>query len=453
VPRWRSSAAYRIAFTNFVAFAAGLALLGVVVFAVMHIAFMRELDSTISDEAQTLVDEYKVGGSRELKEAIAEREMVTSPTRMMYAVYAPDGRRIAGSLNSPRPSLGIHDITFVDPHEGPDSARGIGIDVSRGERLLVADDREWIERIDATVIGVFVIAFLAACGVAFGGALVLGGYLQRRLHAISRSAEAIIGGDIRTRVPVSNSHDEFDQVAATLNRMLDRIEGLLENLRQVSSDIAHDLRTPLARLRNSLERGLADKDDANHAAAVLEDALQRVDEVLSLFAAILRIAEVESGETIRLFKLVDVSELVTGLVESYGAAIEESGRTLVSSIEPDLVVIGDSELLAQAAINLIENAQQHTPAGTLIRLTAVSAGPHVCIQVADTGPGIPKREFSRVVKRFARLDRSRSTSGYGLGLSLVGAIAKLHGGQLQLKDLDPGLSAIIELPATSQTSP
>ena len=325
MPRWRSSAAYRIAFTNFVAFAAGLALLGVVVFAVMHIAFMRELDSTISDEAQTLVDEYKVGGSRELKEAIAEREMVTSPTRMMYAVYAPDGRRIAGSLNSPRPSLGIHDITFVDPHEGPDSARGIGIDVSSGERLLVADDREWIERIDATVIGVFVIAFLAACGVAFGGALVLGGYLQRRLHAISRSAEAIIGGDIRTRVPVSNSHDEFDQVAATLNRMLDRIEGLLENLRQVSSDIAHDLRTPLARLRNSLERGLADKEDANDAAAVLEDALQRVDEVLSLFAAILRIAEVESGETIRLFKPVDVSELVTGLVESYGAAIEESG--------------------------------------------------------------------------------------------------------------------------------
>ena len=444
MPRWRSSAAYRIAFTNFLAFTAGLAALGVVVFVVMHIAFMRELDSTISDEAQTLVDEYKVGGSRELKEAIAEREMVNSPTRMMYAVYAPDGRRIAGSLNSLRPGLGIHDIQFIDPREGPDSARGIGIDISNKERLLVADDREWVERIDETVIGVFVIAFLAACGVAFGGALVLGGYLRRRLHAISRSAEAIIGGDIRTRVPVSNPGDEFDQVAGTLNRMLDRIEGLLENLRQVSSDIAHDLRTPLARLRNSLERGLADKEDA---AVVLEDALQRVDEVLSLFAAILRIAEVESGETRRLFKPVDLSELVAGLAESYGSAIDESGRTLVSSIEPNLEVIGDGELLAQAAINLIENAQQHTPSGTLIRLTAVAAGAHVCIQVADTGPGIPKYEFSRVVKRFARLDRSRSTSGYGLGLSLVGAIAKLHDGQLELKDLDPGLSAVIELPA------
>ena len=444
--RWRASAAYRIAFTNFLAFAVGLALLGVVVFEVMHVAFKHQLDSMISDEAETLVDEYKVGGSRELNEAIAEREMVNSPTRMMYAVYAPDGRRIAGSFNGSRPRLGIHDVPFVDPGEGPDSARGIGIDLPNQERLLVADDSELLEEIDAIVIAVFGVAFLAACGVAFGGALVLGGYLQRRLHAISRSAEAIIGGDIRTRVPVSNSRDEFDQVAATLNRMLDRIEGLLENLRQISSDIAHDLRTPLARLRNSLERGLADKEDTNHAAAVLEDALQRVDEVLSLFAAILRIAEVESGETRRLFKRVDVSELVSGLAESYGSAIEEGGRSLISSIEPSLEVNGDSELLSQAAINLIENAQQHTPVGTLIRLTAAAVGSRIHIQVADTGPGIPKYELGRVVKRFARLDRSRSTAGYGLGLSLVDAIAKLHGGRLALKNLDPGLSAVIELP-------
>lgn len=448
--RWRASAAYRIAFTNFVAFAVGLALLGIVVFEVMHIAFVHQLDSMISDEAQTLVNEYKVGGSRELNEAIAEREMVNSPTRMMYAVYAPDGRRIAGSFNGSRPQLGVHDVAFIDPSEGPDSARGIGVDLPNGQRLLVADDSEWMEKINAIIIAVFGAAFLAACGVAFGGALIFGGYLQRRLQAISRSAEAIIAGDIRARMPVSNSHDEFDQVAATLNRMLDRIEGLLENLRQVSSDIAHDLRTPLARLRNSLERGLADKEDE---AGLVEDALQRVDEVLSLFGAILRIAEVESGETRRLFRPVDISDLVSGLVESYGSAIEEGGRTLVSSIEPGLTVVGDSELLAQAAINLIENAQQHTPAGTLIRLTALSADPLICIQVADTGPGIPKYELGRVVKRFARLDRSRSTSGYGLGLSLVGAIAKLHGGQLSLKGLDPGLSAVIELPtATKQAT-
>lgn len=447
--KWRSSAAYRIAFTSLLAFAAGLALLGVVVFAAMHIAFIGQLDSMISDEAQTLADEYKVGGSRELREAIAEREMVRSPTRMLYAVYAPDGRRVAGSLNSARPSLGIHDIKFIDPKEGPDEARGIGIDLSPGERLLVAADREWIERIDETIIGVFLVAFVAACAAAFGGALVLGSYLQRRLQAISRSAETIIAGDLRARMPVSSSHDEFDQVAATLNRMLDRIQGLLENLRQVSSDIAHDLRTPLARLRNSLERGLADSGDRNRAAEVVEDALKRVDEVLSLFAAILRIAEVESGETKRLFKRVDVSELASDLAESYGPAIQEGGRAFLSSIEPGLATLGDAELLAQAAINLIENAQQHTPAGTVIRLTAVSAGDRICIRVADTGPGIPKSDFGRVVKRFARLDRSRSTSGYGLGLSLVEAIAKIHGGRLMLEDLEPGLSATIALPTNA----
>lgn len=444
--RRRSSAAYRIALTNWLAFAAGLALLGVVVFGAMHIAFMHQLDSMISDEAQTLVDEYELGGSRELAEAIAEREMVKSPTRMMYALFAPDGRRIAGSLNSVRPPLGIHDVKFNDPKEGPDDARGVGIDISPRERLLVAADREWIERIDETLIGVFAVAFLAACAAALGGALVLGGYLQRRLRAISQGAEAIIAGDISARMPLSSSDDEFDQVAATLNRMLDRIQNLLENLRQVSSDIAHDLRTPLARLRNSLERGLTDKEHGDRAAQVVEDALKRVDEVLSLFAAILRIAEVESGETKRLFKKVDVSELASDLAESYGPALEDAGRSFISAIEPGLATLGDAELLAQAAINLIENAQQHTPAGTVIRLTAVSDRDRVCIQVADTGPGIPTGDFGRVVKRFARLDRSRSTSGYGLGLSLVEAIAKIHGGRLILKDLEPGLAATIELP-------
>jgi len=448
----QSSAAYRIAFTNFVAFAVGLALLGFVVFTVMHIAFMRQLDSMISDEAQTLVDEYRVGGSRELAEAISEREMVNSPTRMMYAIYAPNGQRVAGSLNSKRPALGVHDIEFVDSAGSHDSARGIAIDISSTERLLVADDLEWIERIDEVVIGVFAIAFLAACGMAFGGALILGGYLRRRLQTISRSAESIIGGEIGTRVPIGNASDEFDQVATTLNRMLDRIEGLLANLRQVSSDLAHDLRTPLARLRNSLERGLTENEDRNHAAAVVEDAIQRVDEVLSLFAAILRIAEVESGETRQLFKPVDLSELARDLVESYAPAIEENGRTLISSIEPQLIVLGDRELLAQAAINLLENAQQHTAVGTLIKLTGTAVGDRIHLEVMDNGPGIPAEDIGRVVKRFARLDRSRSTAGYGLGLSLVDAIAKLHGGDLRLKDLAPGLSATIDLPAGRQPS-
>lgn len=444
---WRSSAAYRIAFANFGAYAIGLALLGVVVFFAMHIAFTSQLDATIADETQTLIGEYRSGGGeRELGEAIAERERSSSPSRLLYAVFAPNGRRILGSLQTSRPQLGLHDITFIDPREGPDAGRGLAVDLSPNERLLVAADREWVERIDATVLTVFGLAFLGACLLGFGGALVLGNYLRGRLRSISGAAEAIIGGDIRERMPVSARRDEFDQLASTLNRMLDRIEGLLENLRQVSSDIAHDLRTPLARLRNRLEQGVVDKPSAaTDSRAVIEDAIDRVDEVLSLFAAILRIAEVESGETRRFFATVDMSTLTRELAESYAPAIQDKGRTLLWSIEPGLTVFGDAELLAQAGINLLENAQRHTPVGTVIRLTLVAAGDSVCLRVVDNGPGVSQVDLRRIVKRFARLERSRSTSGYGLGLNLVSAVAKLHGGRLQLESYE-GLAATIELP-------
>ena len=223
---WRSSAAYQIAFINFGAYSAGLALLGVIVFAVMHIAFSRQLDSMVLDESRTLQSEYAGGGNGELAEAIAEREAQHSSTRMLYAVFAPDGRRIQGSLDTPRPPIGRHPIIFQDPVEGPDEARAVTVDLSPTERLVVAIDSEWLEGIERVVIIIFAAAFLGACIVGFGGAVILGSYLQRRLQTISSSAEAIIRGDIRRRMPVGPRRDEFDEVAATLNRMLDRIEGL-----------------------------------------------------------------------------------------------------------------------------------------------------------------------------------------------------------------------------------
>ena len=249
---------------------------------------------------------------------------------------------------------------------------------------------------------------------------------------------------------MSSRGDEFDQLAETLNRMLDRIEGLLENLRQVSSDVAHDLRTPLSRLRTQLENT---KHQPADPTEVVEGAIVQLDHVLSLFAAILRIAEVEAGETRHYFTSVDLSALTTELAESYAPAVQDNGATLLWSIEPDLKALGDRELLAQAAINLIENAQRHTPPGTVIRLTLVGAGDWLCLQVVDDGPGVATSDLPRIVKRFTRLDSSRNTSCYGLGLNLVDAVAKLHGGRLVLKNNSPGLSATIELPALAASEP
>jgi signal transduction histidine kinase len=443
---WRRSAAYRIAFVNFAAYAIGIALLGAVVFAVIHAAFTRQLDAMVSDEAQTLAGEFRSGGMTELNEAILERPAASN--RMLYAVYAPDGRRIAGSLRSAKPPLGVREIEFIDPVEGPDFARATVLDLSPTARLVVAVDSDWLEQFEEIILIVFGIGFLGICLLGFGGAVVLGGYLEWRLRSISNSAQAIIGGDIRQRMPVSSRRDEFDQVAMTLNRMLDRIEGLLENLRQVSSDIAHDLRTPLSRLRTRLEQGML--DNSSEAGPVLEDALRRIDEVLSLFGAILRIAEVESGETRRLFERVDLSALAGELAESFASSVEDGGRALLSSIEPGVAVEGDRELLAQAGINLLENANRHTPPGTVIRLTVVTAGTLASFAVVDSGPGVPKVDLPRITKRFARLEGSRNTTGYGLGLSLVDAVAKLHNGRLVLTSAAPGLSATLELPLAAQ---
>ena len=447
MPKWRSSSAYRIAFSALGALLLGVAVLGSLVFVAMHVAFTRQLDATISDESRTLVDEFCSDGDAELRQAIADREASKSPQRLMYAVFTPSGRRIYGALITSRPQLGIHNIQFMDPNEGLDSARGLAVDLSQNQRLLVAADREWIERIDHINLELFGAAFIAACLLGFLGAITLAGYLERRLRSISDSAEAIIAGDTRKRMPVSGRRDEFDQLASTLNRMLDRIEGLLENLRQVSNDVAHDLRTPLARLRNRLERSSVEGADV-----VVADALRQVDSVLELFAAILRLAEVESGETKRFFTKVDLSALMTELAESYAPAFEDQGRTLLWSIEPGHVISGDRELLAQAVVNLLENAQRHTPENTIVRLTARLVGNSICLQVADTGPGAPKRDLPRITKRFARLDSSRNTAGHGLGLSLVTAVARLHGGRLVLKNADPGLIATIELPRPRMSS-
>jgi hypothetical protein len=339
--KWWSSAAYRIAFINFAAYTAGLAALGIVVFSAMHIAFSRQLDSTIKESARILQNEYASGGEQELAQEIAVRERSRSPTRMMYAVFTPDGRRIHGSLAIKRPPLGYHQIMFYDPKEGPDKARAVTIDLSPRERLVVAVDSDWLEKIEGAMFIIFGAAFAGSVVVGFAGAVILGSYLQRRLQSISSSAEAIIAGDTRRRMPVSARRDEFDQVAETLNRMLDRIEGLLTNLRQVSSDIAHDLRTPLARLRNHLERGALDNPSAG---SLIGDAIRQLDEVLSLFAAILRVAEIESGETRRFFVPIDLTALLTEVAESCAPAFEDKGRAFLWAVEPGQHAVENSEV-------------------------------------------------------------------------------------------------------------
>lgn len=444
--RRSNSAAYRIAFVYSAAIALGIALLGVIVFWAMHVAFTRQLDVMIQDEADTMMLEYRSGGSKELAIAIDERERLNTAAQLYYAVFAPDGRRVMGSLDTNMPRVGWQDIDFTDPAEGADTGRALAIELPDHQRLLITADREWIEQIDRTVLITFIAGFFAVIALGFGGALVLGGYLRRRLTAIGGAAEAISGGDFSRRMPVSERHDEFDQLAAVLNSMLEMIQQLLDNLRQVSSDVAHDLRTPLTQLRNALEESGRAPRDAEEQRAVIADGINRVDEILSLFAAILRISEVESGQIRRLFARFDLSALITDLAESYAPAVQEEGRSLTWSVEPGLQIYGDRELVAQAVTNLLENAQRHTPTGTTIEVSLARTNTGARIVVADDGPGVAAEDRASITKRFIRLEHSRSKAGHGLGLNLVAAIVGLHRGTLEFSDHKPGLAAQITLP-------
>lgn len=440
------SAAYRISFLYSAVFALAIALLGAAVYFAAHAAFTHQLEVRIAEDSAALAAEYREEGAAAVHKAIAEREAGNTSNERLYALFAADGRRIDGAMDTVRPDAGWQDIVFNDPREGRDAARALAVDLPDGSRLVVAADRAAIGQSDRTIISLFLLAFLVVVGLSAGGALLLGHYLRRRLGTISDTAEAIMQGDLAQRIPVGPRGDEFDRLSASLNAMLERIDDLLGNLRQLSGDIAHDLRTPLTRLRNRLEQAIDAPADRAGQQAALEDALLRVDELLSLFAAILRISEIEGGSLRSVFRAVDIGELVRDLCESYAPAAEDGGRRLGWSAEPGLVIDGDRELAAQAVINLLDNALIHTPEGAAIHVAVEKCDGRIALHISDNGPGIRAEDRVRALRRFVRLDASRSTAGHGLGLNLVAAIASAHEAELILADNAPGLVVTLRFP-------
>ncbi|CAN5368408.1 ATP-binding protein [soil metagenome] len=450
MPRIFNSAAYRIALVYALSFALATVVLGTAVVVASHAAFMRQLEAQIVEDSGALMAEHRLEGQRGLRFAIDEREAGNTANELLYAVYARDGRRIAGGLQAHRPPRGWSELPFYDPREGPDLARAWAVDLADGSRLVVGADRSVVDRVDQTLSIIFAAAFVAILILSLAGALLLGNYLRRRLSSISMAADRIIEGDFAQRVPESGHADEFDALARALNRMLDRITTLLENLRQVSSDVAHDLRTPLARLRNHLEQSLTDTEPGSGGQREgLESALAQADGVLTLFASILRISEIEGGQQRARFSRFDLAALVREIGESYVPAIEDGGRELTLDITPHANVHGDRELLAQAVINLLDNARIHTPAGTKIALRLPSASDVVAISVDDHGPGVPAEAQGAIFRRFVRLDKGRNVRGHGLGLNLVAAIVALHDGVLDVGDNNPGLRVGFRLPAAN----
>jgi hypothetical protein len=251
-------------------------------------------------------------------------------------------------------------------------------------------------------------------------------------------------------VAVGANGDEFDRAGESLNLMLDRIAQLVDNLRQVSSDVAHDLRTPLQRLRGAIEAGLDGPQDIAALRQALARAQDQSDALLALFEAILRICEVGAGGGRERFGPIDLAALVADVCEMYGPAVEDGGRTLLCTDGGPVMTCGDGELLIQLVTNLLDNAILHTPSGTSIRVDVRNGASEAELIVADTGPGVPEADRGRIVQRFVRLNQGRTTNGHGLGLNLVAAIAAAHGGRLAIEDNQPGLRIRVRLPVANK---
>lgn len=439
---WRTS----FGLVTLVAIGFGVATLvvGGIAFEVVHEELEKQLDHRIAAETAALIDEGDDGANGVAK-AIARREAARSTASLDYRLVDATGRVVAGKLDATVPAEPgyVELLPYIRDGERR-IAQSLTTRLPGGHRLLVAADRAVIDEMDATMIRLFAGAFGAIMLLGIGAAWIVGAVTRSRLARIDRTALAIIDGDLTRRMPITGQGDEFDRVAETLNRMLDRIGLLMDNLRQVSSDVAHDLRTPLTRLHNRLDEALASEDRTVQLHAIKAASAQS-RELLDIFAALLRIAEVEGLGSRAQFSEVALSDLVEGIVETYRPDMEAGGHILVASIAPDITLAGDRRLLQQLLTNLLDNALTHTPIGTTVRVILERRPDNIRLQVADDGPG-GQGDVGKLFERFRRDEQSRTTSGHGLGLALVAAIAAAHHGSAKITP-PPGFGVIIELPA------
>lgn len=360
---------------------------------------------------------------------------------LFYALFAPDGRELAGNLPLRAAAPGWRVLNRWAGDQLPDGMQeiiGLETALAQGGTLFIGADASALAALNRRIAYIFASVFGIALGLGLLISLVIALFSLQRVQAISRTSREIIAGDLSRRVKLYGHDDELDVLTAEVNTMLATVEGLVLNARHVTNAIAHDLRSPLARLRNFLKTAPPD-------ASALAEATARTEEILKLFAAMLQIAEVEAGAVRGRFTRVDLTALCLSLAETYENVAEDLGQDFQAEIAPGLALRGDAKLLAQMLVNGIENALRHCPPGTAIRLRAQPQGSWIEISISDRGPGIPAALREAAFGPFVRL--APQAPGTGLGLSLVRAVARLHEGEAALLDNAPGLILRLRLPA------
>jgi signal transduction histidine kinase len=447
LPRLLRTSSFRLTVLYAGLFGTSVLILFAVIYWATGLTMTNSLDAAVDSDLTELTDGFRSGGTAALEAQIDERVRQMPRGPMFYLLQDKSGTALAGNLPAFGRGPGWFDL------KAPESAahararnlaiRAHGVTLPGGDYLMVGVDAFPRSEMHELILRAFGWSSLITLVLAFGGGALISGGLLRRIETISRAARDIMDGDFARRIPDRGTDDEFDHLVSSLNAMLDRMQEAMESVRQVSDDIAHDLRTPLSRLRQRLElaRYRAQSVAAwRHAAA---GCIAEMDAILETFGALLRIAQIESGIAARRFARLDLSDLLHTVAEVYQPMADDKGQHFTTKIAPGLVAWGDRELLAQLFANVIENAMRHSPPGAAIGLVAAASATAVEIVVGDSGPGIPAAERGRVFRRFYRLESSRSTPGSGLGLSLVAAIAALHQVRVELMDNDPGLRVLL----------
>jgi signal transduction histidine kinase len=412
-----------------------------------------QTDATIEAEVIELAERYRVGGLAGLSVLIAKRLARKPAGSFIYLLVDLKYQRLVGNLDRwpevPADAngwLGFQLEDHVSGYRDVHRARARRYALEGGFHLLVGRDMHDLDAVQSLIAQALMWGFSITLVLALVGGTMMSRSTVRRIEAINETSREIMSGDLSRRIHTLNTGDDFDKLAENLNNMLDQIESLMESVRRVSDNIAHDLRTPLARLRNLLEMIRVYKNEAGNSTETVNRAVAQADEILSTFNALLRIARIESKRRREGFLSLELATLIRDVAELYEPLAEEKRQKFEIKLKGSPKIYGDRDLLFQAFANLVDNAIKYTPFDGCMSITVNSVQYGAQVLIADNGPGIPTAARDKVFERFYRLDESRNTPGNGLGLSLVAAVIKLHDATLVLEDNQPGLRVIIDFP-------
>ncbi len=404
----------------------------------------RGIDAKLSKISQQLTERFETGDVQALQRRIEQllADGIDQDTEV-YSLLDADGRKIVGNVSALGRGTPLDRLTdqAIARNGQPSTSRVLPHRLSNGDVLVVGRDLHDVREMEQLVVRALLLGGAVALLLAVGGAVLFRRQLEHRMAAIRHTALEIEAGDLSRRIPVLDADDEFTRLSRDINRMLERIQRLMEGVRDVSNAIAHDLRTPLGRIRSRLDEVLRPGATTEQLREAAGGSIGGIDDLIVIFDKLLQIAEAE-----QCFQPLALKDIITEVVELYDATAEANGMALIVDVVGKPTTLGDKELLASATANLVDNALKYGGSATTVRVGAREDRQTVSIVVQDEGPGIAPEERTKVVTRFYRLDRSRSLPGNGLGLAIVTAISHLHGGRLSLEDAAPGLIARIVLP-------